>query len=112
MIRRPPRSTQSRSSAASDVYKRQVSTQSTGWVPDATIGSGPLPRRNAIGDAVMIVRAFRKEAHVPPYWGTRSCIGNLAVRRRRPWISKNSRSACAALFNRRRLTQPVQAISA
>eukprot|EP00657_Telonema_sp_P-1_P004166 TRINITY_DN1962_c0_g1_i12.p2 TRINITY_DN1962_c0_g1~~TRINITY_DN1962_c0_g1_i12.p2 ORF type:complete len:110 (-),score=63.49 TRINITY_DN1962_c0_g1_i12:110-439(-) len=30
MIRRPPRSTQSRSSAASDVYKRQVSTQSTG----------------------------------------------------------------------------------
>eukprot|EP00657_Telonema_sp_P-1_P007475 TRINITY_DN27377_c0_g1_i1.p1 TRINITY_DN27377_c0_g1~~TRINITY_DN27377_c0_g1_i1.p1 ORF type:complete len:163 (+),score=71.66 TRINITY_DN27377_c0_g1_i1:143-631(+) len=31
MIRRPPRSTQSRSSAASDVYKRQVSTQSTGF---------------------------------------------------------------------------------
>src|SRR5450756_1610549 len=26
MIRRPPRSTQSRSSAASDVYKRQIST--------------------------------------------------------------------------------------
>eukprot|EP00657_Telonema_sp_P-1_P009447 TRINITY_DN3641_c0_g1_i3.p1 TRINITY_DN3641_c0_g1~~TRINITY_DN3641_c0_g1_i3.p1 ORF type:complete len:100 (+),score=44.16 TRINITY_DN3641_c0_g1_i3:140-439(+) len=33
MIRRPPRSTQSRSSAASDVYKRQVSTQSTGGAP-------------------------------------------------------------------------------
>eukprot|EP00656_Telonema_subtile_P019117 TRINITY_DN203_c0_g1_i1.p1 TRINITY_DN203_c0_g1~~TRINITY_DN203_c0_g1_i1.p1 ORF type:complete len:101 (-),score=3.95 TRINITY_DN203_c0_g1_i1:420-722(-) len=35
MIRRPPRSTLSSSSAASDVYKRQVSTQSTGclnWV--------------------------------------------------------------------------------
>eukprot|EP00831_Metopus_contortus_P020455 TRINITY_DN19002_c0_g1_i2.p1 TRINITY_DN19002_c0_g1~~TRINITY_DN19002_c0_g1_i2.p1 ORF type:complete len:365 (-),score=85.71 TRINITY_DN19002_c0_g1_i2:117-1211(-) len=31
MIRRPPRSTQGVSSAASDVYKRQVSTQST-WV--------------------------------------------------------------------------------
>src|SRR5450756_1450393 len=29
MIRRPPRSTQSRSSAASDVYKRQVQTQFT-----------------------------------------------------------------------------------
>eukprot|EP00828_Plagiopyla_frontata_P045119 TRINITY_DN7616_c0_g1_i8.p3 TRINITY_DN7616_c0_g1~~TRINITY_DN7616_c0_g1_i8.p3 ORF type:complete len:109 (+),score=27.88 TRINITY_DN7616_c0_g1_i8:100-426(+) len=29
MIRRPPRSTLSSSSAASDVYKRQVSTQST-----------------------------------------------------------------------------------
>eukprot|EP00658_Telonema_sp_P-2_P009619 TRINITY_DN13585_c0_g1_i6.p1 TRINITY_DN13585_c0_g1~~TRINITY_DN13585_c0_g1_i6.p1 ORF type:complete len:177 (+),score=39.64 TRINITY_DN13585_c0_g1_i6:139-669(+) len=32
MIRRPPRSTLSSSSAASDVYKRQVSTQSTGCV--------------------------------------------------------------------------------
>eukprot|EP00656_Telonema_subtile_P000050 TRINITY_DN10017_c0_g1_i3.p1 TRINITY_DN10017_c0_g1~~TRINITY_DN10017_c0_g1_i3.p1 ORF type:complete len:116 (+),score=21.50 TRINITY_DN10017_c0_g1_i3:76-423(+) len=33
MIRRPPRSTLSSSSAASDVYKRQVSTQSTGSRP-------------------------------------------------------------------------------
>eukprot|EP00825_Cyclidium_porcatum_P049104 TRINITY_DN8411_c0_g1_i2.p3 TRINITY_DN8411_c0_g1~~TRINITY_DN8411_c0_g1_i2.p3 ORF type:complete len:168 (-),score=42.39 TRINITY_DN8411_c0_g1_i2:546-1049(-) len=33
MIRRPPRSTHCISSAASDVYKRQVSTQST-WVWD------------------------------------------------------------------------------
>eukprot|EP00656_Telonema_subtile_P049547 TRINITY_DN6187_c0_g1_i2.p1 TRINITY_DN6187_c0_g1~~TRINITY_DN6187_c0_g1_i2.p1 ORF type:complete len:140 (+),score=20.27 TRINITY_DN6187_c0_g1_i2:112-531(+) len=33
MIRRPPRSTLSSSSAASDVYKRQVSTQSTGTTP-------------------------------------------------------------------------------
>eukprot|EP00658_Telonema_sp_P-2_P022961 TRINITY_DN191_c0_g1_i3.p1 TRINITY_DN191_c0_g1~~TRINITY_DN191_c0_g1_i3.p1 ORF type:complete len:169 (+),score=55.30 TRINITY_DN191_c0_g1_i3:2-508(+) len=33
MIRRPPRSTLSSSSAASDVYKRQVSTQSTGSAP-------------------------------------------------------------------------------
>eukprot|EP00658_Telonema_sp_P-2_P028255 TRINITY_DN21684_c0_g1_i4.p1 TRINITY_DN21684_c0_g1~~TRINITY_DN21684_c0_g1_i4.p1 ORF type:complete len:173 (+),score=45.99 TRINITY_DN21684_c0_g1_i4:138-656(+) len=32
MIRRPPRSTLSSSSAASDVYKRQVSTQSTGGI--------------------------------------------------------------------------------
>eukprot|EP00656_Telonema_subtile_P028519 TRINITY_DN30_c0_g1_i3.p1 TRINITY_DN30_c0_g1~~TRINITY_DN30_c0_g1_i3.p1 ORF type:complete len:840 (-),score=167.69 TRINITY_DN30_c0_g1_i3:303-2822(-) len=37
MIRRPPRSTLSSSSAASDVYKRQVSTQSTG-VSGATMG--------------------------------------------------------------------------
>src|SRR5450756_2326441 len=33
MIRRPPRSTQSRSSAASDVYKRQVSKGSTTRAP-------------------------------------------------------------------------------
>src|SRR5450756_2729029 len=30
MIRRPPRSTQSRSSAASDVYKRQIHDRATG----------------------------------------------------------------------------------
>eukprot|EP00825_Cyclidium_porcatum_P024095 TRINITY_DN2662_c0_g1_i2.p1 TRINITY_DN2662_c0_g1~~TRINITY_DN2662_c0_g1_i2.p1 ORF type:complete len:135 (+),score=20.06 TRINITY_DN2662_c0_g1_i2:10-414(+) len=38
MIRRPPRSTHCISSAASDVYKRQVSTQST-WVPVGWVGS-------------------------------------------------------------------------
>eukprot|EP00658_Telonema_sp_P-2_P008743 TRINITY_DN13300_c0_g2_i1.p1 TRINITY_DN13300_c0_g2~~TRINITY_DN13300_c0_g2_i1.p1 ORF type:complete len:916 (-),score=272.12 TRINITY_DN13300_c0_g2_i1:266-3013(-) len=37
MIRRPPRSTLSSSSAASDVYKRQVSTQSTGPTLGATL---------------------------------------------------------------------------
>eukprot|EP00831_Metopus_contortus_P032054 TRINITY_DN25990_c0_g1_i1.p2 TRINITY_DN25990_c0_g1~~TRINITY_DN25990_c0_g1_i1.p2 ORF type:complete len:219 (-),score=46.77 TRINITY_DN25990_c0_g1_i1:149-805(-) len=36
MIRRPPRSTQGVSSAASDVYKRQVSTQSTWGMKIAT----------------------------------------------------------------------------
>eukprot|EP00825_Cyclidium_porcatum_P049447 TRINITY_DN854_c0_g1_i2.p3 TRINITY_DN854_c0_g1~~TRINITY_DN854_c0_g1_i2.p3 ORF type:complete len:127 (+),score=16.60 TRINITY_DN854_c0_g1_i2:121-501(+) len=37
MIRRPPRSTHCISSAASDVYKRQVSTQST-WAFTAFVG--------------------------------------------------------------------------
>src|SRR5680860_1385386 len=32
MIRRPPRSTQSRSSAASDVYKRQITSLAVGWI--------------------------------------------------------------------------------
>src|SRR5450756_1928213 len=49
MIRRPPRSTQSRSSAASDVYKRQRcvpprrsrSSRPTGRWPRASSGSGP-----------------------------------------------------------------------
>eukprot|EP00831_Metopus_contortus_P026113 TRINITY_DN222_c0_g2_i3.p1 TRINITY_DN222_c0_g2~~TRINITY_DN222_c0_g2_i3.p1 ORF type:complete len:431 (+),score=123.35 TRINITY_DN222_c0_g2_i3:137-1429(+) len=62
MIRRPPRSTQGVSSAASDVYKRQVSTQSTwgrpGWhiecsamasdmfkVPEIDIHSGGIDLR-------------------------------------------------------------------
>eukprot|EP00658_Telonema_sp_P-2_P029486 TRINITY_DN22427_c0_g1_i2.p1 TRINITY_DN22427_c0_g1~~TRINITY_DN22427_c0_g1_i2.p1 ORF type:complete len:271 (+),score=42.71 TRINITY_DN22427_c0_g1_i2:134-946(+) len=43
MIRRPPRSTLSSSSAASDVYKRQVSTQSTG-VRTAINGHDPRLR--------------------------------------------------------------------
>src|SRR5450756_2299875 len=33
MIRRPPRSTRSRSSAASDVYKRQITMSTVGLVP-------------------------------------------------------------------------------
>eukprot|EP01017_Pseudomicrothorax_dubius_P006568 TRINITY_DN1190_c0_g1_i5.p1 TRINITY_DN1190_c0_g1~~TRINITY_DN1190_c0_g1_i5.p1 ORF type:complete len:558 (+),score=150.26 TRINITY_DN1190_c0_g1_i5:48-1721(+) len=41
MIRRPPRSTQSRSSAASDVYKRQVSTQSTWGYLNIKRGQSP-----------------------------------------------------------------------
>eukprot|EP00656_Telonema_subtile_P038802 TRINITY_DN43979_c0_g1_i1.p1 TRINITY_DN43979_c0_g1~~TRINITY_DN43979_c0_g1_i1.p1 ORF type:complete len:470 (-),score=157.89 TRINITY_DN43979_c0_g1_i1:160-1569(-) len=39
MIRRPPRSTLSSSSAASDVYKRQVSTQSTGGLKFVAMAS-------------------------------------------------------------------------
>src|SRR5450756_1132754 len=39
MIRRPPRSTQSRSSAASDVYKRQMESQATPF-PAATATPG------------------------------------------------------------------------
>eukprot|EP00656_Telonema_subtile_P020240 TRINITY_DN2138_c0_g1_i1.p1 TRINITY_DN2138_c0_g1~~TRINITY_DN2138_c0_g1_i1.p1 ORF type:complete len:207 (-),score=63.64 TRINITY_DN2138_c0_g1_i1:192-812(-) len=39
MIRRPPRSTLSSSSAASDVYKRQVSTQSTGSPIDTMLSA-------------------------------------------------------------------------
>src|SRR5450756_2547051 len=38
MIRRPPRSTQSRSSAASDVYKRQVGLVTEYLVIEATSG--------------------------------------------------------------------------
>src|SRR5450756_3038647 len=39
MIRRPPRSTQSRSSAASDVYKRQLPTRSA---PVSAVHPAPL----------------------------------------------------------------------
>src|SRR5450756_1946588 len=57
MIRRPPRSTQSRSSAASDVYKRQASLArtacrrrerpcSSGWRPTKTRGDS-MPERAA-----------------------------------------------------------------
>eukprot|EP00656_Telonema_subtile_P052924 TRINITY_DN750_c0_g1_i2.p1 TRINITY_DN750_c0_g1~~TRINITY_DN750_c0_g1_i2.p1 ORF type:complete len:248 (-),score=32.68 TRINITY_DN750_c0_g1_i2:22-765(-) len=81
MIRRPPRSTLSSSSAASDVYKRQVSTQSTGGTnsqdhgPDvhstrmmrARVPPKMLSPRNAwvalacywaLGAAVMVTRGY------------------------------------------------------
>eukprot|EP00831_Metopus_contortus_P016244 TRINITY_DN16789_c0_g1_i3.p1 TRINITY_DN16789_c0_g1~~TRINITY_DN16789_c0_g1_i3.p1 ORF type:complete len:183 (-),score=45.79 TRINITY_DN16789_c0_g1_i3:2-550(-) len=55
MIRRPPRSTQGVSSAASDVYKRQVSTQST-WVAmkieNGTFGSVAIYEKNNDGFAI------------------------------------------------------------
>eukprot|EP00658_Telonema_sp_P-2_P032389 TRINITY_DN2399_c0_g3_i1.p1 TRINITY_DN2399_c0_g3~~TRINITY_DN2399_c0_g3_i1.p1 ORF type:complete len:301 (+),score=67.61 TRINITY_DN2399_c0_g3_i1:94-996(+) len=59
MIRRPPRSTLSSSSAASDVYKRQVSTQSTGAVSADSMASFVLEPRTALGE-------FPEE----PYTGT------------------------------------------
>src|SRR5450756_2965503 len=43
MIRRPPRSTQSRSSAASDVYKRQTSLGLLSDKRAARAGSGQVP---------------------------------------------------------------------
>src|SRR5450756_2327108 len=46
MIRRPPRSTQSRSSAASDVYKRQ-SLQSHGLV-GRSVAQKPTERRDPV----------------------------------------------------------------
>ena len=43
MIRRPPRSTQSRSSAASDVYKRQGGQRRAGGLPRAGHAREPDP---------------------------------------------------------------------
>eukprot|EP01015_Nassula_variabilis_P009494 TRINITY_DN1750_c0_g1_i11.p1 TRINITY_DN1750_c0_g1~~TRINITY_DN1750_c0_g1_i11.p1 ORF type:complete len:466 (-),score=139.86 TRINITY_DN1750_c0_g1_i11:87-1484(-) len=52
MIRRPPRSTQSRSSAASDVYKRQVSTQST-W--------GKMTKFFAVAALFLVISAIQAQ---------------------------------------------------
>eukprot|EP00831_Metopus_contortus_P000707 TRINITY_DN1025_c0_g1_i9.p1 TRINITY_DN1025_c0_g1~~TRINITY_DN1025_c0_g1_i9.p1 ORF type:complete len:250 (-),score=72.68 TRINITY_DN1025_c0_g1_i9:393-1142(-) len=51
MIRRPPRSTQGVSSAASDVYKRQVSTQST-WAAIWALAKRVLDKE-LVGDALL-----------------------------------------------------------
>src|SRR5450756_3178240 len=52
MIRRPPRSTQSRSSAASDVYKRQIKPALAlgGWVAFKPAQGGVM----AMGDLVLL----------------------------------------------------------
>eukprot|EP00657_Telonema_sp_P-1_P009051 TRINITY_DN3230_c0_g1_i4.p1 TRINITY_DN3230_c0_g1~~TRINITY_DN3230_c0_g1_i4.p1 ORF type:complete len:256 (-),score=139.84 TRINITY_DN3230_c0_g1_i4:115-882(-) len=55
MIGRPQRSTQSRSSAASDVYKRQVSTQSTGnlgWYAMSTFEAATTSAMNLVSNEI------------------------------------------------------------
>ena len=60
MIRRPPRSTLDRSSAASDVYKRQIGNY-------AIIGGlVPIHQFTKIGAHVMIGGGFRTVKDVPP----------------------------------------------
>ena len=55
MIRRPPRSTQSRSSAASDVYKRQPHLQRPGDLAD--LRHSGVHGADAGGDPVAVLRA-------------------------------------------------------
>ena len=55
MKRRPPRSTQSRSSAASDVYKRQIEITAEGS-PTVTV-DGQLFEQMGEGDVVKVRRA-------------------------------------------------------
>eukprot|EP00656_Telonema_subtile_P011262 TRINITY_DN15550_c0_g1_i6.p2 TRINITY_DN15550_c0_g1~~TRINITY_DN15550_c0_g1_i6.p2 ORF type:complete len:110 (+),score=27.52 TRINITY_DN15550_c0_g1_i6:117-446(+) len=63
MIRRPPRSTLSSSSAASDVYKRQVSTQSTGEVREHKMAHDEAAREveNFVYKAKLAEQAERYE---------------------------------------------------
>src|SRR5450756_2670814 len=66
MIRRPPRSTQSRSSAASDVYKRQTQWHLLGISPIATqchkpatvSGGGKSEISKSLLDAVVFANAW------------------------------------------------------
>eukprot|EP00658_Telonema_sp_P-2_P047394 TRINITY_DN36054_c0_g1_i4.p1 TRINITY_DN36054_c0_g1~~TRINITY_DN36054_c0_g1_i4.p1 ORF type:complete len:483 (+),score=93.47 TRINITY_DN36054_c0_g1_i4:130-1578(+) len=74
MIRRPPRSTLSSSSAASDVYKRQVSTQSTG--PDSN--RMPMDRRGL--PALLFMSLLPQCAFArwdPGYWDVGSHDGTM-----------------------------------
>src|SRR5450756_2829732 len=71
MIRRPPRSTQSRSSAASDVYKRQVITPTqarTSLGRSFSVESMPTSRRSVVRPQVrasrIVVRSRSRSAPV------------------------------------------------
>eukprot|EP00657_Telonema_sp_P-1_P008756 TRINITY_DN3070_c0_g1_i2.p2 TRINITY_DN3070_c0_g1~~TRINITY_DN3070_c0_g1_i2.p2 ORF type:complete len:112 (-),score=31.33 TRINITY_DN3070_c0_g1_i2:257-592(-) len=80
MIRRPPRSTQSRSSAASDVYKRQVSTQSTGRI--SPNGEGGLATKTL--EVVMCVTLI--PARNPSHLRTRDVLDGCHAAVRPPGV--------------------------
>ena len=66
MVRRPPRSTQSRSSAASDVYKRQNThlLGSTHIGEDCHIGPNSLLRDTIVGDRCHLLATVAEEAQL------------------------------------------------
>src|SRR5450756_1334627 len=83
MIRRPPRSTQSRSSAASDVYKRQPVTWAATWT--SSTSRGPSWRPPAGASARWTSRALRASA---------AAAAEAASWPTRPWAGAPTRSAC------------------
>src|SRR5450756_1136022 len=88
MIRRPPRSTQSRSSAASDVYKRQVLSGAKDEEDDLASGIVDGPDQGCLrpptlqpveGAAVYLQQhPFRGAAFSPPPMHRGGCPGSLA----------------------------------
>src|SRR5665809_152874 len=61
MIRRPPRSTQSRSSAASDVYKRQgLYRADVGLGSSSQIGRTPMKNQTHKGSAPLTAKPARR----------------------------------------------------
>ena len=76
MIRRPPRSTQSRSSAASDVYKRQAYNDKlytfTGSPLDATIETGEAILTAGSHSVVTRLYAYHEDGAVTAEIGTRN----------------------------------------
>src|SRR5450756_3108336 len=82
MIRRPPRSTQSRSSAASDVYKRQV----PGWIgrnegrpnAHAALLSGRRCRAGRTGSSA------GRRVRIPVIWSCARPAGN------RVWLTRRT----------------------
>src|SRR5680860_1541867 len=96
MIRRPPRSTQSRSSAASDVYKRQEPLQQLlrerevpevdAVADDTHIDDGPEPQRGA-GDTAPLLAEHHGHNHRGPDDAEDHRLGEqLTTSRHLPWL--------------------------
>src|SRR5450756_2034119 len=92
MIRRPARSTQSRSSAASDVYKRQVGDQCTG----AKVNGRMVPLRTELqnGDAVEIITSPN---HTPSRDWLQFVKTTKARHKIRQWLKVAEREQSVAL---------------
>eukprot|EP00831_Metopus_contortus_P014941 TRINITY_DN1619_c0_g2_i2.p4 TRINITY_DN1619_c0_g2~~TRINITY_DN1619_c0_g2_i2.p4 ORF type:complete len:121 (-),score=17.56 TRINITY_DN1619_c0_g2_i2:569-931(-) len=83
-IRRPPRSTQGVSSAASDVYKRQVSTQST-WGNEVDIPQTRSAQMVTLFPSKTPRHALRRDIFSPQQWVDLRMI--YSQKRLTPWMS-------------------------
>src|SRR5680860_1154872 len=80
MIRRPPRSTQSRSSAASDVYKRQeVDALVLGPSTDADADISPMVHPDHVASVLGFIKRARANGDEVVRGGEVSSVGDLWV---------------------------------
>src|SRR5678815_5440469 len=101
MIRRPPRSTLDRSSAASDVYKRQVLESNTQIIANQKSWREPCKRRKIENLALMLQGAIEAQGRVGLMLNVRKQdlekVLNVLPALRKPTISTLSDDAWVAV---------------
>eukprot|EP00656_Telonema_subtile_P055839 TRINITY_DN8772_c0_g2_i1.p1 TRINITY_DN8772_c0_g2~~TRINITY_DN8772_c0_g2_i1.p1 ORF type:complete len:107 (+),score=20.40 TRINITY_DN8772_c0_g2_i1:87-407(+) len=105
MIRRPPRSTLSSSSAASDVYKRQVSTQSTGRSDPHTMNQS---RAIVLGFTSITIAAVAASSGYPLYVNYQLGLQDRELEVVKPRPAPNFQKSPRAFTNQRAAQAPTE----